>query len=258
VIRSLDNSSAVDPTATPATTSTPAAADPSGKSFADLHTAAVTREKVAGDTGGSAKIATPDGETWAPVKGDAHFARIISGPRAGQYINLTRGDRRGEVFTIEKRDGKTFHVYGSGSSAQSVEASKDVTGAGKKASRATTEAAAQDRPPENETWAPVDGHSSYADILNGKRNGLFVNISGGVRDGMSFQLVKHGDKVFHIYGTGKTRQVIEVKPRKTDSSTTSHSGSTTSGSSSTTSGSGSTGSTSSTGGTTAGGGKTTA
>jgi uncharacterized membrane protein YgcG len=249
VIRSLDNTPPVDPTTTSATTASPApAADPSGKSFADLHTAAVSREKVAG-AGASAKIVTPDGETWAPVKGDARFARIISGPRAGQYINLSRGERRGQAFTIEKRDGKTFHVYGSGSSEQSIEASKDAVGPGKKAPHATAQAAAHDRPPDNETWAPVDGHSSYADILNGKRNGLFVNISGGVRDGMSFQLVKHGDKVFHIYGTGKTRQVIEVKQHKADAGTKSNSTT----SSSTTSSSSST-----TGGASAGGGNTTA
>ena len=55
---------------------------------------------------------------------------------------------------------------------------------------------------------------NYADILSGKRNGLFVNISGGVRDGMAFQIVKHGEKTFHVYGSGKERQVIEVGAHK--------------------------------------------
>ncbi len=59
-------------------------------------------------------------------------------------------------------------------------------------------------------WAPVAGHNNYADILAGPRNGLFVNISGGVRDGMAFQIVSKGGKTFHVYGTGKDRQMIEV------------------------------------------------
>jgi hypothetical protein len=67
-----------------------------------------------------------------------------------------------------------------------------------------------DQPPRGERWAPVEGHSTYADILNGKRNGLYVNISGGVRDGMAFQIIKRDDKWFHVYGTGKDRQWIRV------------------------------------------------
>jgi len=70
--------------------------------------------------------------------------------------------------------------------------------------------------PRGETWAPVDGVSNYADILNGKRNGYYVNTSGGVRDGMAFQIVKDGDRVLHVYGKGKNRQVIEVSSGKAD------------------------------------------
>ena len=50
--------------------------------------------------------------------------------------------------------------------------------------------------------------ANYADIIGGPRNGLFVNISGGVRDGMAFQIVKKAGKWFHVYGTGKDRQWI--------------------------------------------------
>src|SRR5436305_3112219 len=106
-----------------------------------------------------------------------------------------------------------MHVYGSGDSPSSGEASADA--AEKVKGSKTIEAkAAADRPPANETWAPVDGHNAYADILQGKRNGLYVNISGGVRDGMAFQIVKHGAKTFHVYGSGKNRQVIEVGAHK--------------------------------------------
>jgi hypothetical protein len=59
-----------------------------------------------------------------------------------------------------------------------------------------------------ERWAPVAGAYNYADILGGPRNGLYVNTSGGIRDGMAFQIVKKGGKWFHVYGTGKDRQWI--------------------------------------------------
>jgi hypothetical protein len=35
-----------------------------------------------------------------------------------------------------------------------------------------------------------------------------VNTSGGIRDGMAFQIVKKGGDWFHVYGTGKDRQWI--------------------------------------------------
>lgn len=202
MIRSVQSSSGTDATQQAAKTSAVEPATSAAKNFADVHKQAL------------AKIDAPDGETWAPVEGDAHYARIISGPRSGQYINLTRGDRRGQTFTIEKQGGKTMHVYGSGDSATSVDASADDQQV-KPHSKNFEARVAADQPPKNETWAPVAGHSSYADILNGKRNGLYVNITGGVRDGMAFQLVKQGDRTYHIYGSGKNRQVIEVGASRT-------------------------------------------
>jgi hypothetical protein len=197
----------------------PAPADqPTAKGFADLHAAAVARDKTSthtatgtgGTTPANARIEAPEGETWASTKPDAHYARIITGPRTGQYINLTHGERRGQTFSIEHRDGKTLHVYGEGDTEVLIRPSvdaNDVTDAAKHAKRP------DDQPARNERWAPVADHSSYADILAGPRNGLFVNISGGVRDGMAFQIVKKGDKVFHVYGTGKDRQTIQVAPK---------------------------------------------
>ena len=67
-----------------------------------------------------------------------------------------------------------------------------------------------DEPGKGETWAPVKGHSGYADILSGPRNGMFVNISGGKREGQSFQLERRGDQMLHIYGEGADRQVIAM------------------------------------------------
>ena len=157
------------------------------------------------------RVAVPEGETWASTKPGAHYARIITGPRAGQYINLTHGERRGETFTIESREGQKLHVYGESGTEVTIKPAVDAA--------ATTEAAKHvkhppsDRPAKGERWAPVEGHNNYADILEGPRNGLYVNISGGVRDGMAFQIVKKGGEVFHVYGTGKDKQVIQVSSK---------------------------------------------
>ena len=189
-------------------------------SFADLHADAVRREKPAKAAASAAassskettspareRIPVPDGETWEATKPGAHYARIVTGPRKGQCINLTHGERRGETFTIEQRAGKTLHVYTLSGKVVEVRPSADA--------RAVSDAAkhvkhprGHDHPRSGERWAPVEGAYNYADILGGPRNGLYVNTSGGIRDGMAFQIVKKGGKWFHVYGTGKDRQWI--------------------------------------------------
>lgn len=173
-----------------------------GSDYASVHEKAVTPKLE--------RIPVPTGETWAATDPGAHCAEIVSGPRKGQFINLTHGDRRGETFTIEQHEGKMFHVYTVSGKSVRVKPSVDAA--------ATTDAAKHikhppsDRPHKGEKWAPVEGHHNYADILGGSRNGLFVNISGGVRDGMAFQIVEKEGKTFHVYGAGKHRQWIDVSP----------------------------------------------
>jgi hypothetical protein len=190
-----------------------------GKDFAALHAAAVARDKKSSSadvTPASARIEVPEGETWEATKPGSHYALITDGPRKGQYINLTHGERRGQTFTIEHRDGKKLHVYDTGGAEVQIKPSVDANDVSNAAKRAHHRPA--DQPRAGEQWAPVDGHSNYADIVGGSRNGLFVNISGGIRDGMAFQIVKKGDKTFHVYGTGKHRQEILVSGKK-DSAT---------------------------------------
>jgi hypothetical protein len=210
------------------------AGKPAVKSFASLlHTDAATGGKAAATTRQkssagakvtnprNARIPVPHGETWEATKPGAHYARIVSGPRKGLFINLTHGSRRGETFTIEQRGGKTLHVYTVSGKEVEVKPSADAN--------AVTDAAKHSRdrhrdlPPRGERWAPVEGHHNYADILGGKRNGLYVNTSGGVRDGMAFQIIKKGGKWWHVYGTGKHRQWIPSdgpnhKPHRTGTS----------------------------------------
>jgi hypothetical protein len=77
-----------------------------------------------------------------------------------------------------------------------------------------TDSAATPKEPAGEKTAAVAGHSDYRDIVAGPRDGMFLNTSGNKRNGEAFVLVKRHGIEYHIYGTGKHRQVIEVKPHK--------------------------------------------
>jgi hypothetical protein len=68
--------------------------------------------------------------------------------------------------------------------------------------------------PKGEKTEAVTGHSDYRDIVAGPRNGMYLNTSGNKRSGEAFVLVKRHGIEYHIYGTGKHRQVIELKPHK--------------------------------------------
>ena len=55
----------------------------------------------------------PKGEKSTPVKGHA-YADITAGPRNGMSINTSGNARDGQAFVLVKRDGKEYHIYGSG------------------------------------------------------------------------------------------------------------------------------------------------
>jgi hypothetical protein len=69
------------------------------------------------------------------------------------------------------------------------------------------------RAPRKERTKPVEGHA-YADVLSGPRNGMYVNTSGNKRHGEAFVLVERDGKRYHIYGEGKDRLVVCLKPKK--------------------------------------------
>ncbi len=102
-------------------------------------------------------------------------------------------------------------------------ASKDFAGVLAKASATTdattaTKAAAR---PDGEQTKKVAGHP-YARIDNGSDKGLYLNqVADSPREGAAFRLVERGDRVFHVYGTGKDKVIIGLKaPAATDSKTT--------------------------------------
>jgi hypothetical protein len=193
VIRPVDASLAAQPAEKPQTGTT------GGTSFA------ATLEKAAANS--AQRVVPPSGETWKPVKGEDSYVEVVSGPRKGQYVDLAKGDHRGDTFTIQQRDGKLVRVYGDGQDETVVPIDKTPA----KDSSKKPHSAKEVQPPKGELWAPVEGHLNYADILNGKRNGFYVNLSSGARRGMTFVIEHHGGKTYHVYGEGKHRQMVEVR-----------------------------------------------
>jgi hypothetical protein len=55
----------------------------------------------------------------------------------------------------------------------------------------------------------VDGHR-YGEIVAGKREGMYVNTGGNARHGEAFVLVRKHGVDYHIYGSGKDREVVAV------------------------------------------------
>ena len=138
-------------------------------------------------------------ETTKPVQG-ANYAEILTGPRAGMYLNTSGGARDGEAFVLVKRDGREDHIYGTG-------ADRKVITVGKNSTDAKTDTGTKTS--TSEKTAPVEGRA-FADIVTGTRKGLYLNTSGNVRDGQAFVLVKRDGREYHIYGTGKDREVFSL------------------------------------------------
>ena len=171
---------------------------------------AADAKPAAAETRTAARMLPPEGEKWRPVKGHDDYAEIIAGDRKGQMINLNRGARRGEAFTIEEREGKTVHVYKKDDGSELVVPIED-----KKEARAAGARSSRLEPPKGETWGPVKGAQSYADILSGPRNGYYVNLQqGSVREGHVFHIVKRDGKEFHVYGEGDDKIWVEVGAKK--------------------------------------------
>src|SRR3954453_10996697 len=158
--------------------------------------------------------AATEKETTKPVPG-TNYAEILTGPRAGLYLNTSGGARDGEAFVLVKHDGKEDHIYGTGDDrkvitvggdkSESDSSSSDSSSTSTKTSTSTG-STSTDKAPASEKTAPVEGRG-YADITAGPRKDLYLNTSGNARDGKTFVLVKKEDREYHIYGSGKTRQV---------------------------------------------------
>jgi hypothetical protein len=84
----------------------------------------------------------------------------------------------------------------------------------KSAGTAASSAKAAARP-DGEQTKKITGHP-YSRIGNGTDKGLFLNqLAGSPRIGAAFRMVERDDHVFHVYGTGKDRVIVEVKAQST-------------------------------------------
>src|SRR5829696_6539536 len=132
-------------------------------------------------------------ETTKAIPGQ-NYAEILTGPRAGMYLNTSGNERDGEAFILVKHDGREDHIYGTGDDRKVIshgaESLKSTDTADKTSSSSSSSSSDKARP--NERTKPVAGRA-YADILNGSRSGMYLNTSGNVRDGQAFVLVKRDD-----------------------------------------------------------------
>ena len=165
------------------------------------------------------KSASSEKETTKPVDGQ-QYAEILTGPRAGMYLNTGGGARDGEAFILVKHDGREDHIYGTGKDRKvdhrrrwrlvllerfELDSDDDLDRL-----ELFLLFARPSKAPADETTKQVTGRA-YADILTGSRSGLYLNTSGNVRDGQTFALVKREGREFHVYGTGKDRQIIGLR-----------------------------------------------
>jgi hypothetical protein len=160
----------------------------------------------------TAEVTLRKGEEAVAVEGHA-YSEITKGARAGMYINTSGNVRHGETFQLVHKDGKEYHIYGTGKD-RLVVGFHVPSGDGAKAPETKPEK--PDTPDvklrKNEKIEPVEGHA-YAEITSGAREGMFINTSGNKRHGDAFVLVNKGGIEYHIYGTGADREVVALKPR---------------------------------------------
>ena len=83
-----------------------------GAALADAATKGVT-SKATTDPRILDSTKVPKGEKIKPVEGH-RYADITAGPRNGMYLNTSGNKRHGQAFVLVKRDGKEFHIYGTG------------------------------------------------------------------------------------------------------------------------------------------------
>jgi hypothetical protein len=123
------------------------------------------------------------------------------------YLNTGGGARDGEAFVLVKHDGREDHIYGTGADRKVVTVGETKPDSTAETKPSTT---TSDKTATAEKTEHVPGRG-YADILNGTRSGMYLNTSGNKRDGDAFVLVKRDEREYHIYGTGKDREIFSVK-----------------------------------------------
>jgi len=180
-------------------------------------------------TEATAETPRPDGikknETYKTLEGHS-YVEITSGKREGMFVNTSGNVRNGEAFVVVRKNGKEYHVYGTGKDRLVVgfhmpKGSSDDTGGstaptGSTGNTGDSKADTEDlKLRKGEKIEPVEGHA-YAEIVSGARAGMYINTSGNSRHGEAFVLVEKAGFNFHIYGSGEDRVVVRAAKRDDD------------------------------------------
>jgi hypothetical protein len=98
--------------------------------LAKASTKATTKATASSDTSSAQNVSTstkvPKGEKSEHVKGHS-YDEVTAGPRDGMFINRSGNKRDGQAFARVLRDGREFHVYGTGKHRLIVEVKKKDT-----------------------------------------------------------------------------------------------------------------------------------
>ena len=133
------------------------------------------------------------------------------------FINTSGNVRNGQAFVLVRKQGKEYHVYGTGKdrlvvgfhvpSSTPTDTPAPTGGTDKPATDAS-----DIKLRKGEKIEPVEGHA-YAEITSGPRSGMYINTSGNARRGEAFVLVEKSDFDYHIYGSGADREVVRAAKR---------------------------------------------
>jgi hypothetical protein len=158
----------------------------------------------------STEVELRKGEKAKPVEGHA-YSEITAGSRKGMYVNTSGNDRHGDAFVLARKRGVEYHIYGTGKDRLVVALKPAADDKPKAESKPKAEAETGEiKLREGERAEPVKGRG-YSEIVSGERSGMYVNTGGGKRHGEAFVLVRKDGVEYHIYGSGKDREVVAVK-----------------------------------------------
>ena len=82
---------------------------------AKTETETKTESKSKTETKTESKAATTGPRNEKLQKVDGHkYSEIVGGPRNGMYLNQSGNERDGQAFLKVEREGRSFHIYGTG------------------------------------------------------------------------------------------------------------------------------------------------
>ncbi|MFP5364116.1 MAG: hypothetical protein ACLGI5_15465 [Thermoleophilia bacterium] len=139
-----------------------------------------------------------------PTARDASFAGELA-----RFTSSTTGTTRTNGTTRTSATAETTATTAT-TATNGATAATGAGGATTGTSTGTVKAVAR---PDNEHTRKIAGHP-YSRIENGADKGLYLNqLQGSPRVGAVFRLVERDDRVFHVYGTGSDKVVVEVKKK---------------------------------------------